>query len=178
MSPVRVGEAALGNGRGGPIRRPLGSRRHPVLGSIPLATRPEVTDVKKDDPVERSRDWFRQAERDLAHARRARRDADHEWACFAAQQAAEKAVKALYQILGGEGRGHAVTKLLEGLTIKLEVPASMLDAARHLDRLYIPTRYPNGFEEGIPGDYYDGSEADRAIEDSHAILEFVRPQIP
>ena len=44
----------------------------------------------------RSRDWFAQAERDLEHARHARRDGSHEWACFACQQAAEKAAKALH----------------------------------------------------------------------------------
>ena len=54
----------------------------------------------------------------------------------------------------------------------------MLDAARHLDQFYIPNRDPNGFEEGIPGDYFKGDDADRAIEESHALLEFVRPQIP
>jgi len=43
--------------------------------------------------AERSRDWFRQAEADLRHARHAAEDEDFEWAAFAAQQAAEKALK-------------------------------------------------------------------------------------
>ena len=30
----------------------------------------------------RSKDWFRQAEADLGHARNALADGDHEWACF------------------------------------------------------------------------------------------------
>jgi len=42
----------------------------------------------------RSHDWFRQAERDLDQARDSRLSGKHEWACFAAQQSAEKAVKA------------------------------------------------------------------------------------
>lgn len=37
-------------------------------------------------------DWLRQAEADLRHARNALESGDHEWACFAAQQGAEKAV--------------------------------------------------------------------------------------
>ena len=41
----------------------------------------------------RAADWFRQAEADLQHARHAWRDEHFEWACFAAQQAAEKAAK-------------------------------------------------------------------------------------
>ena len=53
----------------------------------------------------RSRDWFAQAERDLEQARSSRREERHEWACFAAQQAAEKAVKALHLALGQEAEG-------------------------------------------------------------------------
>lgn len=43
----------------------------------------------------RYEDWMRQARRDLRHARNSLESEDYEWACFAAQQAAEKAVKAL-----------------------------------------------------------------------------------
>lgn len=50
----------------------------------------------------RSRDWLRQAEQDLGHARRSRDLGDHDRACFAAQQAAEKAVKALHLAFGQE----------------------------------------------------------------------------
>src|SRR2546425_5189716 len=41
----------------------------------------------------RAPDWFRQAERDVEQATDSRRAGRHEWACFAAHQAAEKAVK-------------------------------------------------------------------------------------
>lgn len=60
----------------------------------------------------RVEDWFRQAEKDLKHARNAI-NGDYEWACFAAQQAAEKALKSLYQSLGGEHFGHSVLKMLK-----------------------------------------------------------------
>ena len=63
----------------------------------------------------RARDWFRQAEADLRHARHSQRDGDYEWACFAAQQAAEKAAKAAHAALGQEAWGHAVTELLDAL---------------------------------------------------------------
>jgi predicted nucleotidyltransferase len=45
--------------------------------------------------MNRSRDWWHQASRDVAHAQHAVDDGDYEWAAFAAQQAAEKAVKAV-----------------------------------------------------------------------------------
>ena len=51
--------------------------------------------------AERSRDRIEQAERDLEQARWSAKGGFHEWACFASQQSAEKAVKAFYQRLGG-----------------------------------------------------------------------------
>jgi len=60
-----------------------------------MAVAPEGTlgyHALEETPVpDRSRDWFAQAERDLEHARSAQREGRHEWACFAAHQAAEKA---------------------------------------------------------------------------------------
>ena len=109
---------------------------------------------------ERGRDWLDQTERDLEHARLSA-DADpHEWACFAAQQAAQKAVKAVYQRLGAETRGHSGAALLRGLRERLEIGDQLRDCGRDLDRFYVPARYPNGWPErrrnststwGIPG---------------------------
>ena len=61
----------------------------------------------------RSGDWFAQAERDLEQARSSHAEKRHEWACFAAQQSAEKAVKALHLALGQETWGHMVARLLQ-----------------------------------------------------------------
>jgi len=52
--------------------------------------------------VNRWSDWWEQAQRDLAHARHALVDGDYEWAAFAAQQTAEKGVKAVIIGHGGE----------------------------------------------------------------------------
>ena len=41
-------------------------------------------------------DWLKQADTDLSPFRKALGGGDFEWSCFAAQQAAEKAVKALF----------------------------------------------------------------------------------
>jgi HEPN domain-containing protein len=60
-------------------------------------------------------DWLRQAQPDLAHAQRAAEDEDYEWSYFAAQQGAEKALKAVYQRLGAVAWGHSVTNLLTNL---------------------------------------------------------------
>jgi HEPN domain-containing protein len=120
----------------------------------------------------RHEDWLRQAKRDLGHARRAAEDGDHEWSCFAAQQGAEKALKAVYQRIGAVAWGHSVTNLLTNLPQEHEADPELIDRAKALDKHYIPTRYPNGFERGAPMDYYTHPEAERSIRDAEAIIHF------
>jgi HEPN domain-containing protein len=88
--------------------------------------------------VERSKDWYKQAERDLQSACSQLKAGFFEWACFISQQAAEKAAKAVYQKLGGDAWGHAVTDLLKGLSEKVNVPNELIEIAKRLDRFYIP----------------------------------------
>lgn len=127
--------------------------------------------------AERSGDWLRQADADLAAARHARAGGHHEWAAFGAQQAAEKAVKALYQKRHLEAWGHVLTQLLAALPEDTRPGADLIDAAKSLDKHYIPARYPNGFERGAPADFYTATEADRALADASRIIEFCRHQI-
>jgi HEPN domain-containing protein len=123
----------------------------------------------------RSRDWFVQAERDLEQARSSRSENRHEWACFAAQQGAEKAVKALHLSLGQEAWGHAVARLLEDLP--LEVPAELVEKGKVLDNFYVPTRYANGHPEGAPFEHYGKLQSEEAIRHAGEILEFVRARL-
>lgn len=123
----------------------------------------------------RASDWLAEAERDLQHAEEARRAGRHNWACFAAQQAAEKATKALHQHLGREARGHVVADLLEALP--LEVPPDLVERARVLDNFYIPTRYPNAHPAGAPSDHYGPLQSADALEHAGAILGFVRSRM-
>lgn len=122
----------------------------------------------------RSRDWFAQAERDLEQARASKADGRHEWACFAAQQAAEMAVKALHLALGQEAWGHVVARLLS----ELPVPAGDLaEKAKVLDNFYVATRYANGHPEGAPFEHYGSLQSDEAIRHASEILEFVRTRL-
>jgi HEPN domain-containing protein len=120
----------------------------------------------------RARDWFRQAEADLAQARDSQRQAHYEWACFAARQAAEKAAIAACVAHGHRGRQSMVTDSLEILQpVAAVIDAELLDRARALDKLDLPTRYPNFFASGAPTDFYTKPEAERAIVDATAVLE-------
>ena len=128
--------------------------------------------------MNRWRDWWEQAARDLAHADHALADKDYEWSAFAAQQASEKAMNALIQSMGGEPWGHSVTALVDSLPSNVQVSEEVQEASKRLDKHYIPTRYPNGFASGYPGQLYTRGEAEGAIADARLITEFCRRHIP
>lgn len=123
---------------------------------------------------ERSADWMVQAERDLEQARWSLEGRFFEWACFVAQQAADKAVKAVYQAHHAVAWGHSVGKLLADLPGKVQPEEALIERAIRLDRLYIPSRDPNGFDTGSPGDYFTRRDAEEAIADARQILDFCR----
>jgi HEPN domain-containing protein len=123
----------------------------------------------------RARDWLAQAERDLEQARDSQAASRHEWACFAAQQSAEKAIKALHQALGQEAWGHVVARLLRELPV--EVPEHLIEKAKVLDNFYIATRYANGHPEGAPFEHYGPLQSGDAIRYASEILEFVHTEM-
>jgi len=125
--------------------------------------------------VNRSRDWLLQAERDLEQAGASQAEGRHEWACFAAQQSAEKAVKGLHLFLGQEAWGHVVARLLHDLP--LEVPEGLVEKGKVLDNFYIPTRYANSHPEGPPYEHYGPLQSEEAIRYAGEILDFVRAQM-
>jgi HEPN domain-containing protein len=122
--------------------------------------------------ADRSKDWLRQAERDLEQAISSQKEGRHEWACFAAHQAAEKVVKALHLFLKQEAWGHVVARLLHDLPC--EVSELLIEKAKVLDNFYIPTRYANGHPEGAPFEHYGLLHSQQAIEYASEIITFVR----
>jgi HEPN domain-containing protein len=123
----------------------------------------------------RAADWYAQAERDLEHAAASAEAGRHEWACFAAQQSAEKAVKALHLSRGQEAWGHVVARLLRELPVT--VPADLVEKAKVLDNVYVPSRYPNGHPEGAPFEHYGPLQSGETIRYAREILDFVRSQM-
>ena len=123
----------------------------------------------------RSGDWLAQAIRDLEQARSSRTEGRHEWACFAAHQAAEKAVKALHLNLGQDAWGHVVAHLL--VELPSPPPEELLEKAKVLDNYYVPTRYPNGHPAGAPFEHYGRIQSDEAVRYASEIIEFVSAQM-
>ncbi|MFQ6052025.1 MAG: HEPN domain-containing protein [Candidatus Hydrothermarchaeota archaeon] len=122
--------------------------------------------------MNRSKDWFEQAKADLRHARNSLGSGDYAWACFAAQQSAEKAVKALYMKKNCIAWGHSVYELLENLSEDTKPEASLIEKAKKLDKYYIPTRYPNAHPSGPAYKYYTKEEADEAIRVCEEVIAF------
>jgi HEPN domain-containing protein len=129
-----------------------------------------------DPPLDQEefRRWRVEADRALAGGRLQAGGGLHNWACFAAEQAAKLAVKALLHGLGRGPWGHDLPRLGELLSdAGLDEPLEIQDAMRRLGRHYIPARYPDAHASGPPGTHYGSSDSGEAIEDGERILAFV-----
>jgi HEPN domain-containing protein len=128
--------------------------------------------------MERSHDWMEEAKNDLDHALSDMERGFYNWACFSAQQSAEKAVKAVFQKMGAEAWGHSVADLLEELSESHGLPEKLRNEALELDKAYIPTRYPNAHPSGSPHTRYTSDEARRLTEYAAKIVEFCTGLLP
>ncbi len=129
--------------------------------------------------MNRWKDWWNQASKDLEHAKKSLQAGDLEWAAFAAQQGAEKAVNALILSFGGEARRDTVNGLLRKLSTWVVIPAEVREAARRLDQDYLPGRYPDGLTYIFWNeDLYTNKMAEGAVRDGEMILTFCGSRIP
>jgi len=124
--------------------------------------------------LEEAKRLFMQALRDIKASGDSLKDGNYEWSCFQAQQAAERALKALLYAHGRSAWGHSLVELLNYLRDVEEIKEDFYVLARELDRHYIPSRHPNAFESGYPGMYYDEPTATRALEAAKAIINWVK----
>jgi HEPN domain-containing protein len=120
--------------------------------------------------AERSGDWISQARHDLAHAASSLETAFYDWSCFASQQAAEKAVKAVFQRMGALAWGHSIHDLLSELATDHPVPSALLQAAKELDKAYILTRDPDAYASGTPARMYTRPEAEHCLAQATATM--------
>jgi HEPN domain-containing protein len=117
--------------------------------------------------------WRQTAQEDLDAARALIGTGHFSHACFHAQQAAEKAVKAIWYGLGEDPWGHSVQKLaaeIQDQTVR-ECMAGVSETGAFLDRFYIPTRYPNGLPDLTPGKVYFRKDAEQAVEAAKIVLQ-------
>ncbi len=122
--------------------------------------------------MNRWKDWIEQGKLNLRAAKNSLKMGDFAWACFAAHQAGDSALKGLHQCLGQVAWGHSLVDLLKGLPETVEVSEQLLEKARILDRFYIPTRYPDAHPSGPAGIHYSEKEAKEAISFGEEIVRF------
>ena len=98
-------------------------------------------------------DWLSEARADLRHAEASIRIGNYNWACFAAQQAGKKALKALIlHVLGEYPQGHDLVRLYRRIKDYVGIKLSEGSLAK-LSAYYTQARYPNaGIEEAFRGD--------------------------
>jgi HEPN domain-containing protein len=109
--------------------------------------------------------WLAQATDDLAFARWIlSEDRFFDKGCFVAQQAAEKALKAVCYLDGARTViGHSLVELVERPAAAHPEIGALRDDARRLDRFYIPTRYPDGLPGGAPFESFVRSDLEQAV---------------
>lgn len=128
------------------------------------------------DPKGEAARWLKQAEYDLQVAQYDAAGGYHANACFNAQQAAEKALKAfLYRQGARQVTGHSVGELCKHAGKFRKGFQSLVARAKKLDRYYIPTRYPNGLPGGVPSESYDASDSKLALELASEVINTVKP---
>jgi len=124
--------------------------------------------------MKRTLDWLRQSKRNLRSAEVNFEAELYEETCYESHQAAEKALKALLNFLGLEKRGHSLLFLAKYAQENgVEIPDDIMNCILELDKHYIPSRYPDVFDEGAPVDYYTIKDAERCLECGKRIVEWI-----
>ncbi|AEM38336.1 HEPN domain protein [Pyrolobus fumarii 1A] len=115
--------------------------------------------------------WLRLARRDLERAERSLREGDRAAAVFWAQQAAEKALKAVLLALKGYfPKTHSIRRLFEELGSNLGLGREELEDAYELTQYYYVARYPD-VVEGLPDEVISGRTAERAVAAARRVVE-------
>ncbi len=122
--------------------------------------------------------WLAQAEADL-RAARTNAQPHPDVACYLAQQAAEKAMKALQLACSGMvARTHSLSQL-ENMLAKLGFTLTGVKtrALRELERLNIEARYPDVLPGAIPAEYFKTEDAENALSIAETVVSEVRKSL-
>ena len=150
-----------------PQPRPRRAQRKPASVREDRAGYEPHERYEPDDP----REWLGRARSNLAHARTRNPDVYLEDLCFNAQQAAEKAIKAVMIQQDIEyPYTHNIYDLLGVLEVTGETIPEEVDAARSLSKYAVATRYPGG----IP---VSTQEYQKALETAEAVVNWAAARI-
>lgn len=124
--------------------------------------------------MRRTVDWMEQAKGELKAAGDLFATSNHAWCCFACQQAAEKALKAVLEHFGSPTAGHNLIALVTEVSKFTQMPKEAEVACRILNRYYIPTRYPNAFPSGAPVHMFNEDDAREALQHAERVISLAR----
>lgn len=132
-----------------------------------------------DKRKEEASRWLKQAEKDLKTAGDMIEKENYNWACFICQQAAEKALKSVYISRAESSEPvHSLFYLLRGDAKRglkgIPELQNMTKEAQELDKVYIPTRYPNGIPTGIPSEFYTQKDGEKCLRMARKIVGAVK----
>lgn len=129
--------------------------------------------MKKNNFFKDVQVWLDFATYDLKSAKWQYKGKIYTSCCYACQQVAEKALKALILSIGKViPKVHSLDRLITTLK-HLGIDVSFIEeAAKELDKYYIATRYPGPY--GGPEGLYDEKDAEIAIASAESILQFVK----
>lgn len=123
-------------------------------------------------------DWLFFADSDLTLAQKALEERIYHLACFHAQQAVEKFLKAcLVKQEAHVRKTHSLVELYElvvPFTPDLRDSRSILEK---LDQYYAPTRYPDALPGSLPEGLPNEDDAKQAVADAQDFSRLVRPFI-
>ena len=124
--------------------------------------------------------WFNQALNTLKSAQSDLENKFFNWSCFKSQQAAEYAIKAIINGLGISITGHTLLRLTDILKNNINDIEFDRKCIIFLDKLYIPTRYADTYDDGAPFDFYtedDCKKAIKCVEKIHLIIQTFHDKI-
>ncbi len=117
------------------------------------------------NPKQEAQRWLKQSEYDLGEAKRSLEHKSYSYACFFAEQSAQKSLKALL-ISHGERfiTIHSIAELIKEATKFNESLSALMEEGKKLDRYYLSSRYPDALPEpAIPFESYTSDEAQEAV---------------
>jgi HEPN domain-containing protein len=119
--------------------------------------------------------WFLQAESDLRSVADLAKNGHYAKACFNAQQAAEKALKALAFFRGADlVKSHSLATIAKDLKINGELAGF----SSKLDLYYLTARYPDALpDHAVPSENFDAIMAEEALQMAREFLNRVKKEL-
>lgn len=121
--------------------------------------------------------WLEFADEDLRAADSTLRDGIFSVACFHAQQAVEKALKAmLLEKTGRVPKQHSLLRLTEMGESK-EIFEQHKEQLELLDKFYVPTRYPDALPGSLPEGLPNRDDAEKAVASAKEIVQSIKKRL-